>query len=64
MFKYNRINTVYSDSHMNAEKDTTIRVHAFTREELEKLKIMPEEPFDRVIRRLMASSREKEGIIA
>jgi len=49
---------------MNAEKDTTIRVHASTREELEKLKIMPEAPFDRVIRRLMASSREKEGIVA
>jgi len=64
MFKYNHINTVYSDIHMNAEKDTTIRVHTSTKEELEKLKIIPEEPFDRVIRRLIASSREKEGIIA
>jgi len=60
MFIYYLDNTVYSDVYMNKENGTVMYIHISTKEELEKLKIIPEEPYDKVITRLIASFKEKK----
>jgi len=60
MFIYYLDNTVYSDVYMNKGNGTVMYIHISTKEELEKLKIIPEEPYDKVITRLIASFKEKK----
>jgi hypothetical protein len=60
MFIYYLDNTVYSDIYMNKGNGTVMYIHISTKEELEKLKIIPEEPYDKVITRLIASFKEKK----
>jgi hypothetical protein len=46
---------------MNKGNGTVMYIHISTKEELEKLKIIPEEPYDKVIQRLIISFKEKEA---
>ena len=47
------------------EKDTTIKVSQETRKRIEKYKVIPEEPIDKVINRLMDiyDQAKKKGLV-
>jgi hypothetical protein len=45
---------------MTKEKGTIIYVHNSTKEELGELKIIPEEPYDKVIQRLITSFKAND----
>ena len=60
MYLYVIYYTVYSDVYMTKEKGTIIYVHNSTKEELGELKIIPEEPYDKVIQRLITSFKAND----
>jgi hypothetical protein len=60
MFLYHLDNAVCSDVCMNKGNRTVMYIHISTKEELEKLKIIPEKPYNKVIERPIASFKEKK----